>query len=178
MSDKCNVCQKPIGDRRQRFPLPERLMRGPKSGMLGWYPDPDYPNEEDVVHMPECCSSYWDMEQHPILFDEQARKFRDQLRPDIEAEVRDDYEAKITELEEQVARLKEGVPEDIREFCFECAAPLEEGDGQEPEEPQCLWCKASDQVWEKSYPAYGTVFNCRRCNRYWNEHEEELRAAS
>ena len=160
---RCAYCRGeiPEGTAVQRIPPLEQLLMGRKSGVLGLYPHPEHNDEEDVLH-PACCGAYFDPESNPYI--------QEQILMDVRAEVEDEIREEIKE--EYREKFESAGP---TRYCAECWEELEEGDGQEPEEPMCPWCKTPEHVWEKS-TANGVVYCCTRCRKYWDSEEQELAA--
>lgn len=151
MDEKCCGCGKGFaaGDQVVTFRM-ERVLRGDKSGILGFYNNHQqlggYGNEEmmviDHVHFaPGCLERAFSPMENPFMFDMLADQVRQQI-----------YEE---EAERDPAEILPELPELL----------------EDP--PYCLWCKRTDTVWmhlDKSYP----IYNCIACNKLWDHEEDEL----
>ncbi len=150
---RCYLCDKPLllGEEVQRLPRPDKVQIGEKSGQLGVYPSPDYQeDEQEIIIHSKCCPAFFDPESNPHLYDEYAEKIREAVTHDVYSEVEDHFQ----------------------NHCTKCGDPLE--DVQEPENPNCLWCKTNVRVWTMNLRDTGIIYRCDICNHYWNEFEEEL----
>jgi hypothetical protein len=95
------------------------------------------------------------------MYDSIVKSVADEREKDIRDEVRDEFS-------QQFEVVKEMISEQRFNFCVDCWANIEED-----EPPYCLWCKATDYVWMHQKPQ-GMIFCCTRCNKYWDDQEEEL----
>lgn len=150
MADKCAGCGKGFsaGDRIVTFKM-ERVLKGEKSGILGYYKDnlgviqgSDGPENIDHIHFtPGCLERTFSPAENPFLFDIIAS----QIRQEIYEEERD---------------------RDPDTVLPEIPALLDDP-------PYCLWCKKVNTVWvhfSEGYP----IYNCLACGKLWDHEEDEL----
>lgn len=156
MSEKCCGCGKGFaaGDRVVTFRM-ERVLRGEKSGELGFYEASVTRDnlgvlrgsdgvEEGIDHVhftPGCLELTFSPMENPFMWDMLADEVRQQI-----------YE---NESEKDPDEILPDLPELI----------------ENP--PYCLWCKRTDTVWlntNKGYP----IYNCLACKRLWDHEEDEL----
>ncbi len=151
MDDKCCGCGKGFaaGESVITFRM-ERVLRGDKSGVLGFYNHHQYlgvrntedPQIVDHAHFtPGCLERTFSPVDNPFMFDVLA----DQVRQQIYDE----------ESEKDPSEIMPDLPELL----------------EDP--PYCLWCKRTDTVWmhfNKGYP----IYNCLSCKRLWDHEDDEL----
>lgn len=148
MGEKCCGCKADFvaGDEVLTFYM-ERALKGPKSGIIGFYENPNSlgtENEGNVDHVhfsPGCLELAFSPADNPFMFDLLAAQVRQQIYED----------------ESQ---------KDPIEILPELPGLLDDP-------PFCLWCKRTDSVWlhtGKQYP----IFYCRVCNKLWDHDEDEL----
>jgi Zn finger protein HypA/HybF involved in hydrogenase expression len=175
---RCTYCRKDIlpTQEAQRLPPPELVLVGPKSGLVGLYPHPQYQGEEEaVIHHPHCCMPWFDPGDNPRIFDRLQDELREKIVKDVQDEIREEFQ-------DRIERVWVMIGEGNLNFCGHCLEELEEEpEGPEfeepPGEPDCLFCKSNTYVWEKTTPE-GVIYHCGQCRKYWNEEEEELAAAA
>lgn len=171
---RCPVCQKEVlpGQAVQRMPPREIAEVGPKSGRVGLYPHPQHLGDTEAVVHDTCCIGFFDPESDPEVYDRLMDEAREACEDEIREEVRQEFKDKFDMVSSMIA-------EGDHEFCVNCWEELadeEMAPEEPPEETMCLWCKKTDQVWERPTPE-GRVYCCVRCGKYWDEDEEELAAA-
>jgi hypothetical protein len=165
MQNHCVACRKQFhdGDQVQRLPPLEEIRRGEKSGLLGAYPLDNTPeDDQDLVHHDfGCYEIFFSPADNPFLFDAIVKQVEEARESEIRDEIRDELATKFEEVKEMIS-------ERNFNFCVDCWANLDED-----EPPYCLWCKDTQYVWMHQTPQ-GMILCCTRCNKYWNDQEEEL----
>ena len=150
MGEKCCACQQEFreGETSVAFFF-QAAKRGEKSGMVGLYEHPDYPNAtKDYVHFTHTClEKCFSPVDNPFLYDVLTAAMRkevvDDVREEVYEEMREEYE------------FGEGI------------VPFEE------DPPMCIWCKKVDYLW-CHFRMGGTIYNCMSCRKMWDDEETEL----
>lgn len=165
MPIRCAACRKDFqdGDDVQPVPALERVLRGEKSGALGVYPQGETVphDEQDFIHHDYHCYEMFFSPTEGFLYDSVIKQMGEEWGDTNKDEIREEYSQKFEEVKEMIGQQN-------FQFCVECWAEL---DADEP--PVCLWCKSPDFVWMHQKPQ-GMIFCCTRCNKYWDNEEEEL----
>jgi len=166
MQKKCASCHQEFReeDEVQRVPPLEKVRRGQKSGELGVYPSTDkvHPDDQDLLHNKHgCYEKFFSPMDNPFLYDAISNRVYIEREDQIREEVQEEMMNRFDEVKEMISERKFN-------FCVDCWADLEED-----EPPVCLWCKSPDYVWMHQR-RQGMMFCCTRCNKYWNDQEEEM----
>lgn len=147
MGEKCCGCKKEFaaGDDVLTFYM-ERVLKGPKSGVIGFYQNPNSLGSEnevniDHVHfLPGCLEMAFSPPDNPFMFDILAAQVRQQIYEE-ESERDPDFFPEMPSLIE--------------------------------DPPFCLWCKRTDTVWFSTYKGY-PIYNCLACKKLWDHEDDEL----
>lgn len=167
---KCAACHKEFvaGDDVQPIPSIEVVQRGAKSGVLGIYKKEATVGSEvsDYVHHQYgCYEKYFSPMDNAFMFESLHDTIVERVYKEREEEIRSEV---IDEFEIRFEEIKKMISEKKHSFCVDCWAELEED-----EPPACIWCRSQNYVWMHQKRS-GMIFCCTRCNKYWDDEENEL----
>lgn len=149
MTEKCCACRKEFKDGEEVVTFYfERTKIGEKSGLVGFYAHPNYPDDsiERVHFTHQCLEKCFSPMDNPFLYDSIVHKIRSEVEEDLRQEIYDEISI---------------------EFDEDIVIP----DVDDP--PYCLWCKRRDSVWIQ-IRNQGYFYACTACNKYWDQDENEL----
>ena len=153
---RCSVCSKNFvaGDDVLTFYLQKVGLT--EDNELGLFEHLQYPEDYvDRVHFEhKCLEQTFSPADNPFMYD----KIYDEVCDDIESQLREE--------------LSEQIREEIEE---ELGLDIPNYEDQEPD--QCIWCKKNDCVWRRVLTG-GIIFYCTRCNKMWDDEENEVEPSS
>lgn len=132
---KCSYCGMPFEAGQKAYvvmPMVQVLM-GPKSGLLGIYSEHAQEAEPDLVHVvppiPDaipCIIGFFDPEWNSEMWDQIVGQMREDVEAELRPELREEFEAKISNLTDIVERRGGEIP-----YCVECFDEVETEEDQQ-----------------------------------------------